>query len=52
MRGRHHREERRDAPLSVGFTIGAGRVVFTTFHQEPSSDPEIEKLLRLLVFEL
>jgi hypothetical protein len=48
-----------DAPVTVGFSVGLGRVIFTTFHQETNEDGQVETLdgpedlvLRYLVFSL
>jgi hypothetical protein len=41
-----------DVPLTVGFSVGQGRVLYTTFHQEPGIESATEQLLRLLMFEL
>ena len=39
-------------PLTVGFDVGLGRVVFTSFHQERNLTPDMQTVLNLLVFEL
>ena len=39
-------------PLTVGFTAGQGRVIYTSFHQEPGVDSATARLLQLLMFEL
>jgi hypothetical protein len=40
-------------PYTVGFSHGAGRVFYTSFHQEEANmNPETERILQLLVFEL
>ena len=39
-------------PLTVGFDVGQGRVVFTSFHQERNITPDMQQVLNLLVFEL
>lgn len=41
-----------DAPYTVGVTHGDGRVLYTSWHQEPGINVEAERLLQLLVFEL
>jgi hypothetical protein len=41
-----------DVPLTVGFGAGAGRVVYTSFHQESGANSATQQLLRFLVFEL
>jgi hypothetical protein len=48
-----------DAPVTVGFADGLGRVLYTTFHQEtdPDGDTEVldgpeDQVLRYLVFAL
>jgi hypothetical protein len=41
-----------DVPLTVGFSVGQGRVLYTTFHQEPGIESATERLLRFLMFEL
>lgn len=41
-----------DAPHLVGFPYGAGKVVYTSFHQEPGVHPQMEQVLHLLMFEL
>ena len=48
-----------DVPVTVGFSDGAGRVIFTSFHQESDSDGNTEVLdgpedlvLRYLIFSL
>ena len=41
-----------DMPLTVGFSAGQGRVLYTSFHQEPGVDSATERLLQLLMFEL
>ena len=41
-----------DVPHTVAFRPGAGRVLFTSFHQEPGINPDMERVLRLLIFEL
>lgn len=40
------------SPQIVGFDHGAGRVVYSSFHQEPGSHPDQLQILRLLMFEL
>lgn len=42
----------RDVPHTVGFNAGAGRVIYTSFHQEPGISPAQERVLQLLMFEL
>lgn len=39
-------------PLTIGFTAGQGRVIYTSFHQEPGVDSATARLLQLLIFEL
>jgi len=39
-------------PLTVGFDVGQGRVVYTSFHQERNLTPDMQTVLNLLVFEL
>ncbi|MCC7109956.1 MAG: carboxypeptidase regulatory-like domain-containing protein [Deltaproteobacteria bacterium] len=41
-----------DSPQIVGFSHGDGRVVYSSFHQEPGSHPDQLSILRLLMFEL
>jgi hypothetical protein len=41
-----------DVPLTVGFSPGAGRVLYTSFHQESGANSATQQLLRLLMFEL
>lgn len=41
-----------DSPQIVGFNHGVGRVVYSSFHQEPGSHPDQLQILRLLMFEL
>jgi hypothetical protein len=41
-----------DVPHTVGFTVGAGNVIYTSFHQEPGVNGTLEQVLRLLMFEL
>jgi hypothetical protein len=41
-----------DMPLTVGFESGQGRVIYTSFHQEPGVDSATARLLQLLMFEL
>lgn len=43
---------RPDVPHTVGFNVGAGRVIYTSFHQEPGISLEQERVLELLMFEL
>lgn len=40
------------APYTVGFPLGAGKVLYTSWHQEPGINLESERVLQLLVFEL
>jgi hypothetical protein len=42
----------RDAPLIVGFDHGDGRVVYSSFHQEPGIGQDQENVLKLIMFEL
>lgn len=39
-------------PFTVGFDVGQGRVIFTSFHQERNVTPDMVAVLNLLVFEL
>ena len=39
-------------PHTVGFNSGAGRVIYTSFHQEPGISLAQERVLELLMFEL
>jgi hypothetical protein len=39
-------------PHTVGFAHGQGKVIYTSFHQEPGLNLDAERLLQLLVFEL
>jgi len=41
-----------NVPLTVGFDVGQGRVVFTSFHQERNITDDMLQVLNLLVFEL
>jgi hypothetical protein len=41
-----------DVPHTVGFNVGAGRVLYTSFHQEPGVNQNQERVLQLLMFEL
>lgn len=50
-----------DTPLTVGFTVGSGRVIFTSFHQESDGEGNTEELevdgpedlvLRYIIFSL
>lgn len=41
-----------DAPQIVGFNYGDGRVVYSSFHQEPGIGVEQEEVLKLIMFEL
>ncbi len=41
-----------DVPHTVGFEYGQGKVIYTSFHQEPGLNVDAERLLQLLVFEL
>ncbi len=41
-----------DSPQIVGFEHGDGRVIYSSFHQEPGSHPDQLQILRLLMFEL
>lgn len=43
---------RPDVPHTVGFNAGAGRVIYTSFHQEPGISVQQERVLELLMFEL
>ncbi len=41
-----------DVPLAVRFEEGAGRVVFTTFHNEPQITADMELMLREIILSL
>lgn len=41
-----------DAPQIVGFNHGEGRVVYSSFHQEPGIGVQQEEVLKLIMFEL
>ena len=41
-----------DVPHTVGFSAGAGRVIYSSFHQEPGISLAQERVLELLMFEL
>jgi hypothetical protein len=41
-----------NVPHTVGFNAGAGRVIYTSFHQEPGISLAQERVLELLMFEL
>ena len=41
-----------NVPHTVGFNVGAGRVLYTSFHQEPGVNQQQERVLQLLMFEL
>lgn len=41
-----------DVPQIVGFHHGEGRVIYSSFHQEPGSHPDQVQILELLMFEL
>jgi hypothetical protein len=41
-----------DAPLAVRFHAGEGRVVFTTFHNEPQITSDMELMLREIILSL
>ena len=41
-----------NVPHTVGFNAGAGRVIYTSFHQEPGISAAQERVLQLLMFEL
>jgi len=41
-----------NVPHTVAFRPGAGRVLFTSFHQEPGINPDMQRILQLLMFEL
>jgi len=41
-----------NVPHTVSFNHGEGSVVFTSFHQEPGINLDMERVLQLLVFEL
>lgn len=40
------------APQLVGFDHGAGRVIYSSFHQEPGIGVDQEQVVRLILFEL
>ena len=40
------------APQLVGFDYGAGRVIYSSFHQEPGIGADQEQVVRLILFEL
>lgn len=42
----------RDVPHTVAFRPGLGRVLFTSFHQEAGINPDMQRVLQLLIFEL
>lgn len=41
-----------NVPHTVGFNAGAGRVIYTSFHQEPGISEAQERVLDFLMFEL
>lgn len=41
-----------DVPHTVGFSAGQGKVIYTSFHQEPGLNLDAQRVLQLLVFEL
>lgn len=41
-----------NVPHTVSFAVGEGKVVYTSFHQEPGINQQMERVLQLLVFEL
>ena len=41
-----------NVPHTVGFQVGQGQVIYTSFHQEPGINVQMERVLQLLVFEL
>jgi hypothetical protein len=41
-----------NAPQIVGFSEGDGRVIYSSFHQEPGTHPDQLHILQLLMFEL
>ena len=41
-----------DVPHTVAFRPGSGRVLFTSFHQEAGINPDMQRVLQLLIFEL
>ncbi len=41
-----------DSPLVVQFGLGNGRVLFTSVHNEGQNTPDLEDILRYIVFEL
>jgi hypothetical protein len=45
-------QDRTNIPHTVGFSFGAGKVLYTSFHQEPGINFDQERILQLLMFEL
>lgn len=41
-----------DVPHTVAFRPGSGRVLYTSFHQEAGINPDMQRVLQLLIFEL
>jgi hypothetical protein len=41
-----------NVPHTVSFAAGEGKVVYTSFHQEPGINLDMERVLQLLIFEL
>ncbi len=41
-----------NVPHTIAFRPGAGRVLFTSFHQEAGINPDMQRILQLLMFEL
>ncbi len=41
-----------NVPHTIAFRPGSGRVLFTSFHQEPGINPDMQRVLQLLIFEL
>ena len=41
-----------DVPHTLSFEVGEGKVVFSSFHQEPGVNIQQEQVLRLLMFQL
>jgi hypothetical protein len=45
-------QTRTNIPHTVGFSPGGGRVLYTSFHQEPGINLDQQRILQLLMFEL
>ena len=41
-----------DVPHTIAFRPGSGRVLYTSFHQEAGINPDMQRVLQLLIFEL